>query len=76
MQRSPLDWEDLERELQAAGVSPEQIEADARRTLAQTRGRQLTQTRKQPSPGQKQITAAMGVTVVRCPRSSTARSPP
>jgi hypothetical protein len=45
--RTPLDWEDLERELHAAGVSSEEIEAGARRLLAQTRGHQLAQTRKQ-----------------------------
>ncbi len=28
--RIPLDWEDLERELHAAGVSPEEIDAGAR----------------------------------------------
>ena len=28
--RTPLDWEDLERELHAAGVSPEEIDAGAR----------------------------------------------
>jgi hypothetical protein len=32
--RTPLDWEDLERELHAAGVSPAEIEAGARRLLA------------------------------------------
>ena len=32
--RTPLDWEDLERELHAAGVSPEEIEAGARQLLA------------------------------------------
>jgi hypothetical protein len=68
--------EDLERELHAAGVSPEEIEAGARRLLAQARGHQLAETRKQLALGQKQIAAAMGVSVARCPRSSTARSPP
>jgi hypothetical protein len=32
--RTPLDWEDLERELHAAGVSPEEIETGSRRLLA------------------------------------------
>ena len=58
--RTPLDWEDLERELHAAGVSPEEIEAGARRLLAQARGHQLAGTRKQLGLGQKQIAAAMG----------------
>ena len=29
-QRTPLDWEDLERELHAAGVAAEEIETAAR----------------------------------------------
>ena len=63
--RTPLDWEDLERELHAAGVSPEEIEAGARQLLAQARGHQLAQTRKELGLGQKQIAAAMGVSVAR-----------
>ena len=63
--RTPLDWEDLERELHAAGVSPEEIEAGARQLLAQARGHQLAETRKQLGLGQKQIAAAMGVSVAR-----------
>jgi DNA-binding XRE family transcriptional regulator len=59
----PLDWENLERELNAAGVSPEEIEAGARRLLAQARGHQLAETRKQLGLGQKQTAAAMGVSV-------------
>jgi ribosome-binding protein aMBF1 (putative translation factor) len=63
--RTPLDWEDLERELHAAGVSPEEIEAGARLLLARTRGHQLAETRKQLGMGQKQIASAMGVSVAR-----------
>src|ERR1700734_562411 len=63
--RTPLDWEDLERELHTAGVSPEEIEAGARRLLAQSRGHQLAETRKQLTLGQKQIAAAMGVSIAR-----------
>ena len=36
--RTPLDWEDPERELHAAGVSPGEIEAGARRLLARPAG--------------------------------------
>jgi hypothetical protein len=32
--RTPEDWENLERELRAAGVAPAEIEAGARRLLA------------------------------------------
>jgi hypothetical protein len=75
-ERTPLDWADLERELHAAGVSPEEIEAGARRMLAQARGNQLAETRRQLGLGQKQIAADMGVSIARYRRSSTARSPP
>jgi ribosome-binding protein aMBF1 (putative translation factor) len=64
-ERTPLDWEDLERELHAAGVSPAEIEAGARQLLAQARGHQLAETRKQPGLGQKQIAATRGVSVAR-----------
>jgi len=63
--RTPLDWEGLERELYTAGVSPEEIEAGARRLLAQARGFQLAETRKQLGLGQKQIAVAMSVSVAR-----------
>ena len=63
--RTPLDWEDLERELHAAGVSPAEIEAGARKLLAQARGHQLAETRKQLGLRQKQIAAAMSVSVAR-----------
>ena len=63
--RNPLDWEDLEHELHAARVSPEEIEAGARQLLAQARGHQLAETRKQLGLGQKQIAAAMGASVAR-----------
>ena len=43
-ERTPLDWENLERELHAAGVSPKVIEAGARQMLARTRGHQLAET--------------------------------
>jgi hypothetical protein len=60
-ERTPLDWEDLERELHAAGVSPEEIEAGARRLLAQARGHQLAETRKVASPGVHPVLAVTGL---------------
>ena len=63
--REPLDWEDLERDLHAAGVTPAEIEAGARELLARARGRQLAETRRQLGTGQKDIAAAMGVTIAR-----------
>jgi ribosome-binding protein aMBF1 (putative translation factor) len=63
--RTPQDWEDLERDLHASVVTPEEIEAGARELLAQARGHQLAQARKHLGTGQKEIAAAMGVTVAR-----------
>lgn len=63
--RTPLDWEDLERELHAAGVSPDEIEVGARELLARARGHQLAESRKHLGLGQKQIAAAMGVSIAR-----------
>ena len=58
--RTPQDWEELERELHAAGVSPEEIEAGARKLLATARGTQLADARKQIGLTQKDIAAALG----------------
>jgi hypothetical protein len=44
-ERTPQDWETLERELHAAGVSAQEVDAGAQTLLAQTRGHQLAQTR-------------------------------
>ncbi|MGO8959071.1 MAG: helix-turn-helix domain-containing protein [Streptosporangiaceae bacterium] len=63
--RTPQEWETLERELRAAGVSPEEIEAGARALLAQTRGHQLAEARKQLSLAQRDIAATMGVSIAR-----------
>jgi ribosome-binding protein aMBF1 (putative translation factor) len=63
--RTPQDWETLERELHAAGVSPAEVEAGARRLLAEARGYQLAEARKHLGLGQKDIAAALGVSVAR-----------
>jgi hypothetical protein len=63
--RTPLDWEDLEHELHTAGVTRAEIEAGARQLLAQARGHQLAETRKQLGLGQKEIAAAMSVSIAR-----------
>ena len=63
--RTPQEWETLERELHAAGVSPEEIEAGARTLLAQARGHQLALARKQLSLAQRDIAATMGVSIAR-----------
>jgi ribosome-binding protein aMBF1 (putative translation factor) len=63
--RTPQDWETLERELHAAGVSPAEIEAGARELLARARGHQLAEARKQLGLQQRGIASAMGVSVAR-----------
>ena len=63
--RTPQDWETLEGELHAAGVSAEEIEAGARELLAQARGHQLAEARKQLGLAQRDIAIAMEVSVAR-----------
>ncbi|MFB4319604.1 helix-turn-helix domain-containing protein [Actinomadura sp. 21ATH] len=63
--RTPQDWESLERELYAAGVSPSEVRDGARRLLAESRGRRLAQSRKHAGLGQKDVAAAMGVSIAR-----------
>jgi ribosome-binding protein aMBF1 (putative translation factor) len=63
--RTPQDWETLERELHAAGVSPAQIEAGTRELLARARGHQLADARRHLGLAQKDIAAAMGVSIAR-----------
>ena len=46
-------------------MSPDEIQADARQLLAQARGHQLAEARKQLGIGQKDIAAAMGVSIAR-----------
>ena len=62
--RTPLDWEDLERELHAAGVSPKGSRRCAP-VARPGRGHQLAETRRQLGLGQKQIAAAMDVSIAR-----------
>jgi ribosome-binding protein aMBF1 (putative translation factor) len=59
------DREELERDLHAAGVSPEEIDSGARALLAQARGHQLAEARKQLGLAQRDIAARMGVSVAR-----------
>ncbi len=61
----PQDWEIFEQELHAAGVSPEEIEPGTRLLLAQARGHQLAQARKDLSLGRREIAATMDVSVAR-----------
>ena len=58
--RTPQDWEPLEEELHAAGVTAEEIQAGARRLLAENRGHQLAETRKQLGLAQKDVRGARG----------------
>jgi ribosome-binding protein aMBF1 (putative translation factor) len=63
--RTPQDWETLEQQLHAAGVSPAEIEKGARELLARARGHQLAETRRHLGLAQKDIAAAMGLSVAR-----------
>ena len=63
--RTARDWEELERELHMAGVSPEEIEAGARQLLAMARGNQLADARKQVGLTQREVAAALGVSIAR-----------
>jgi DNA-binding XRE family transcriptional regulator len=63
--KTPQDWETLEQQLYAAGVDPAEVEAGARRLLAEARGHQLAETRKQCSMAQKDVAARMGVSIAR-----------
>ena len=66
--RTPQDWETMEQELHAAGVSPAEIEAGVRRLLAEFRGHQLAEARKQLGLAQRDIAAAMGASIARVSR--------
>ena len=55
----------MEEELHAAGVTAEEIQAGARRLLAENRGHQLAETRKQLGLAQKDMAAALGVSIAR-----------
>ncbi|GAA3784226.1 helix-turn-helix domain-containing protein [Streptomyces chiangmaiensis] len=63
--KTPQDWEVLERQLYAAGVDREEVEVGARRLLAEARGQQLAEARKQQGLAQKDIAASMGVSIAR-----------
>lgn len=63
--RTARDWDELERELHMAGVSPEEIEAGARQLLATARGNQLAEARRQTGLTQREVAAALGVSIAR-----------
>lgn len=63
--RIAQDWNTLEDELIAAGVSRADIEDGARRLLAQARGHQLAELRKDVRLGQRDVADAMGVSIAR-----------
>jgi DNA-binding XRE family transcriptional regulator len=63
--RIARDWDELERELHAAGVSPEEIQVGARQLLATARGNQLADARKQMGLTQREIATALGVSIAR-----------
>ena len=63
--RTPRDWEPLTREPHAASPCPEETEAEARRLLAESRGHRLAEIRKRLGLTQKDIAAALGVSISR-----------
>ena len=63
--REPRDWEELERELHAAGVSAADTESGARKMLALARGTQLAHARKGMGVTQREIAAELGVSIAR-----------
>ena len=63
--KTPQDWETLERELCSAGADPAEVEAGSRRLLAEARGHQLAEARKQYGLAQRDVAARMGVSSVR-----------
>jgi transcriptional regulator with XRE-family HTH domain len=63
--RTPQEWEPLEEALYAAGVDPAEVESGARRLLAEARGHQLAESRKQLGLTQKDIAGTMGVSIAR-----------
>lgn len=64
-EKAAQDWEVLEQELYAAGVEPAEAEAGSRRLLAEARGHQLAEARKQSGLAQRDVAARMGVSVAR-----------
>jgi hypothetical protein len=66
--RTPQDWETLEQELYAAGVDPAEVQAGARRLLAEARGHQLAEARKGLDLTQRDVADAMGVSIARVSR--------
>lgn len=63
--KTPQDWEPLEQQLYDAGVDPSEVEAGARRLLAEARGHQLAEARKQYGLAQKEVALRMGVSIAR-----------
>ncbi|GAB2795702.1 hypothetical protein GCM10027073_29600 [Streptomyces chlorus] len=51
--KAAQDWDVLEQELYEAGVEPAEVEAGSRRLLAEARGRQLAEARKQSGLAQR-----------------------
>ncbi|WTB89674.1 helix-turn-helix domain-containing protein [Streptomyces cellulosae] len=62
--KTPQEWETLEQELYSAGVDPAEVEAGCR-LLAEARGHQLAETRKQYGLAQRDVAARMGVSIAR-----------
>lgn len=63
--KTPQSWDDLEQQLYAAGVDPAEVAAGARRLLAEARGHQLAEIRRQSGLAQREVAQRMGISVAR-----------
>lgn len=63
--KAAQDWQTLEQEPYSAGVNPAEVDAGARRLLAEARGHQLTEARRQYGLAQRDVAARMGVSIAR-----------
>lgn len=54
------DWDALEQELYEAGVEPAEVAAGSRRLLAEARGHQLAEARKQSGLTQRDVATPNG----------------
>jgi hypothetical protein len=63
--KAARDWDVLEQEMYAAGVKPSQVEAGPRRRLAEARGHQLAEERRQAGLGRRDVVGRMGGSVAQ-----------
>ena len=74
--RAPQDWEPWTGSSTPLVSPPRRSKPGRAGYSPRTRGHQLAETRKQLGLAQKDMAAAIGVSIARTPRSNTARRPP